>query len=86
MSAKDDYGLLEDLAKRLGLDENESENFVSSSMRRLGHKMSTLWEDAEGSGDSGGGDFFSRQRQRREVGGSGNRSDRGSDWQYRSGS
>lgn len=85
MGAKDDYGLLEDLAKRLGLDETESDNFISSSMKRLGHRMSTLWEDAEGSGDSGSGDFFSRRRESRNVGGSGRR-DNSSDWQYRTGS
>jgi len=85
MPAKDDHDLLDALAERLGLDEGETENFVTSSMRRLGHKARIDWDDADDSGDEKGGDFFSKKREQRRVGPSrGNDKDSGSSrgWQY----
>lgn len=91
MAAKDDFDALTDWAERLGLDEGQAENFVTSSMRRLGHKPSVLWNDSEESGDEGGGvsDFFGggkRREQRRVSGQQGQGESRqrrgGSDWQY----
>ena len=83
MPAKDDHDLLSALAERLGLDDGETENFVTSSMRRLGHRANIAWADAEESGDEEGGDFFSKKRQQRRVGPP-QRQERqsGGGWQY----
>jgi len=85
MPANDDLDLLHELAERLGLDESESENFITSSMRRLGHKPRIDWDDAEEGGEGGGsGDFFGKQRERRQVQkGKPRREGQGSQgWQY----
>lgn len=87
MPAKDDHDILRQLAERLGLDEGESENFVTSSMRRLGHKPQINWADREEEKEDGG-DFFSKKREKRQVG---NRPPSAGDqpsggWQYRAGS
>lgn len=79
MPAQEDYETLQGLAERLGLDEKESDSFISSSMQRLGYRPKTQWDEPEGddSGDSKG-DFFSgrrQQRQQRDV--RDNRNDRG---------
>jgi hypothetical protein len=68
MSAKDDFDLFASVAEMLGLDEDESENFVGSAMRRRGHRPAINWMDSEEGGGEGGGDFFSKKRERREVG------------------
>lgn len=91
MAAKDDFEALTDWAERLGLDEGQAENFITSSMRRLGHRPSVNWNDAEEGEGEGGGitDFFSggkrrEQRQVRGQQGQGEPRQRrgGSDWQY----
>lgn len=92
MSAKDDFDALTDWAERLQLDEGQAESFITSSMRRLGHKPSVLWNDAEEGSDEGGSlsDFFGggkRREQRRVQGQQGQGEQRqrrggGSDWQY----
>ena len=88
MPANDDYSMLSDLAEKLGLDDSESENFITSSMRRLGHRASIAWSDNEEQGDKGGGDFFSKAREKRDVrGGRREQEGRGrasgnSGWQY----
>lgn len=93
MSAKDDFEALTDWAERLGLDEGQSENFITSSMRRLGHTPSVLWNDAQESGDEGGGgvaDFFGggKRREQRQVRGQQGQSEPprrragGGGWQY----
>jgi hypothetical protein len=83
MPAKDDHDLLHQLAERLGLDDGETENFVTSSMRRLGHRAQIAWEDATPQDDEeGGGDFFSKKRQQRKVGGSQEEPRRNAGWQY----
>jgi hypothetical protein len=92
MPASDDFEALTDWAERLGLDEGQAENFISSSMRRLGHRPSVNWNDAEEGSDEGGSlkDFFGggkarEQRQVRGQQGQGQQRQRrggGSDWQY----
>jgi hypothetical protein len=69
MPAEDDFGSLSELAERLGLDDSEKENFISSGMKRLGYKARAIWEDSDNDNDGGGnGDFFaSKRRERREV-------------------
>jgi len=84
MAAKDDFDLFHSVAEMLGLDDDESENFVTSAMRRRGHRPRIDWDDSEGSGDSGGGDFFSKKRQQRQVNPPRRQSDerRNQGWQY----
>lgn len=87
MSAKDDFDALTDWAERLGLEESQAESFITSSMRRLGHKPSVLWNDAEESQEEGGTlrDFFggSKQREQRPVRGQQQPPQRkASGWQY----
>lgn len=77
-AAEDDFGFLSEFVKRLGLDDEESDKFISSSMTRLGHKRRIMWEDGESDGNSDdGGDFFSTKRRergaQRPVGGGGDR-------------
>jgi len=78
MAAADDHATLSELAERLGVDDEERDQFVSSSMKRLGYKPRTDWDDPDPDENkgNGGGDFFSRkreqnQRQQREVPGRG---------------
>ncbi len=84
--AQEDLDRLMGLAEDLGLEESEAENFVSSAMKRLGHRAKMTWEDGEPSGDSGSGDFFSgiaggKRRETRATRPTGQR--RSSDgWQY----
>jgi len=87
MAAKDDFESLRDWAERLGLSEEEGENFITSSMRRLGHRARIDWDDAEESGGGGGGDFFARRqgREQRKVTGQRQpqrRASGGGGWQY----
>jgi hypothetical protein len=86
MAAKDDFDLFGQVAEMLGLDEEESENFVTSAMRRRGHKPKIHWDDTE-EGEEKGGDFFTKKRQTRQVGGrqqrgSGRDQGNSSGWQY----
>lgn len=77
MGAQEDRTLLDDVAERLGLDDDERNDFVNSGMKRLGYKPRMDWDDPdpdEGKDGKGGGDFFSRrkeekQRQSRDVSG-----------------
>jgi len=84
MAAKDDFDLFHSVAEMLGLDEDESENFVTSAMRRRGHKPRIDWDDNAENNDQGGGDFFSKKRQQREVRRPSGRQDDGRNkgWQY----
>jgi hypothetical protein len=68
MAAKDDYDLFNSVAEMLGLEPEETENFVTSAMRRRGHKPKIQWDDDEESGSGDKGDFFSRKREQRQVG------------------
>jgi len=68
MAAKDDFDLFNQVAEMLGLEPDETENFVTSAMRRRGHKPKIQWDDDQENGSSGGGDFFSRRRETRQVG------------------
>lgn len=66
MPAQDDQTMLEELAERLGLEDDEAENFISSAMSRLGYKLRRVFEDdPDNGGNRGGGDFFSQRQQRR---------------------
>jgi len=67
MAAKDDFDLFNQVAEMLGLEAEETENFVTSAMRRRGHKPKIQWDDDEESGSGGGGDFFSRKRETRQI-------------------
>lgn len=85
MAAKDDFDLFNQVAEMLGLAEDETENFVTSAMRRRGHKPLIQWGDSEEGGGEGGGDFFSRKRETRKVGQRPDRSRQGNSgggWQY----
>jgi hypothetical protein len=79
VSAQEDHELFSKVAEMLGLDDDETGNFVSSAMTRRGHKAITSWADGEGE-SGGGGDFFSQKRGQREQR---NVKSGGSDWQYR---
>ena len=84
--AEQDYADLSNWAERLGLEDEQKEKFINSSMKRLGYKPRTQWEPPEPEGDEGKGkgddDFFGGSggkpagRQQREVRGG------GSNWQY----
>jgi hypothetical protein len=82
MGAKDDHDLFTNVAEMLGLEDEEADSFISSAMKRRGHKAVTQWADSEGDSGNGGGDFFSQRRQTRNVGGKQGKGN-GSDWQYR---
>jgi hypothetical protein len=66
MPAKDDFDLFHSVAEMLGLEDDETENFITSAMRRRGHRPRVDWDDGEGSGESGG-DFFTKKRETRQV-------------------
>jgi len=81
MGLQEDRDMLDGLAERLGLEDNERDQFITSSMKRLGYRPRMDWDEPEPENNGGGndgGDFFSRrqQRQSRDVGRSGGR-DRG---------
>jgi hypothetical protein len=87
--AEEDFELLKNMAAHIGLDDTESDSFISSAMKRIGHKPVMQWMDNDNDdNDNGGsGDFFaSRRREQRETrpASGGNRRGRSSgDWQYR---
>ena len=63
MAAEKDQEMLTDLAERLGLEDDEKENFVNSGMRRLGYKPREVWEDSDDDNPkSSDGDFFTTKR------------------------
>jgi hypothetical protein len=70
MGAKDDFDLFKQISEMLDLDDDESENFVTSAMRRRGHKPRVDWDDNPDNGGGQVGDFFSgkAKRQQRQVG------------------
>jgi hypothetical protein len=85
MAAKEDKDLFDQVAEMLGLDDDERESFVTSAMRRRGHKPRIDWDDNDQGGQGGGGDFFSRRREQRPVGGQRQQQQRrasGGGWQY----
>lgn len=88
--AEQDYAELSSWAERLGLEDDQKDKFINSSMKRLGYKPRTQWEPPEpenGGDNNDDGDFFSgggKPRERRQV-----RDDRsggggkgGGSWQY----
>lgn len=82
--AEEDYSILAALAERLGLDEDQADGFVSSSMKRLGHKAKLMWEDGEDGGNDDSGDYFTRKRVTRDSRPPSNRENRSrrDGWQY----
>lgn len=60
--AQEDYDDLSKVAEKLELDDDEKDNFISSGMKRLGHKVRQVWEDSDDDGKSESGDFFSSKR------------------------
>jgi hypothetical protein len=83
MSAKEDFDLFGSVAEMLGLDEEERESFVTSAMRRRGHKPRIDWTDSENDEGGDSGDFFQRRRQTRKVQGRGGRQqNNNAGWQY----
>ncbi len=82
MSAQDDFLKFSEIAELLGLENEENENFISSAMKRRGHKPVLTWADAEGDGDGDGnsGDFFSAKRRTRDT--SAKKDPRKTGWQY----
>ncbi len=83
--AEEDFQRFAGLAEELGLDEQEAEGFIASSMKRLGHRPKLSWEDADTSNEGGSGDFFSsitggKRRESRPTGPQ--RRKPSGDWQY----
>lgn len=62
MSAQDDFDLFSKVAEMLGLEDDESSNFLTSAMQRRGHKPRVQWDDGDGNDNESGGDFFSARR------------------------
>lgn len=85
MSAQEDHDRFRGIAEELGLEDDEADSFVKSSMLRKGYKAITQWadDDSDGKG-AGGGDFFSGKRQTKsQRPQAGKRpADRGAGWQY----
>jgi len=71
MAAEEDYNLLNDLAERMGIEEDKRDSFVSEGMQRLGYKLKSIFLDPEPDegGGSGSGSFFggSAKRETRQV-------------------
>lgn len=88
MARDDDLTQLQELAERMQLDEGQTENFISSGMKRLGYKPRMDWDEPDdGDGKDGDSDFFSQQRSRRSRPVGGDKQGRGGrrasgDWQY----
>ncbi len=84
--AQEDLEKFLGIAEELGLEDDEANSFVSSAMKRKGHRPKLSWEDADTSdGDGSGGDFFSsitggKRRETRPT--RPQRKSGGSDWQY----
>jgi hypothetical protein len=85
MAAKDDFDLFSSIVEMLGLEPEEAESFLTSAMRRRGHKPTIKWDDSDEGGGEGGGDFFSsKRREKRQVGGGQRQGKKaaGGGWQY----
>jgi hypothetical protein len=48
MSAAEDFNILGQFIKWVGLEGDEAEKFASEIMRRRGHKPATHWIDGDG--------------------------------------
>lgn len=48
--AEQDFGVLQQMVKWLGIEGDEANKFVSEMMNRRGHKMVPSWIDGDGSG------------------------------------
>ena len=68
MAANEDFDMLKALSERLGLEGPDEENFITSSMRRMGYRPRVDWDEPEGEEQESSGpvDFFARSGKRRE--------------------
>lgn len=69
MPAEDDFNMFSELAERMGLEDEERENYITQHMKRLGYKMRTAWDEPE-SGDGNKnelGFFKEKTRERRTI-------------------
>jgi len=81
MSAQEDLEKFIDIAKDLGLNQEEGTKFVDEAMQRKGHKRQSSWVDAvEEAADHVSSLFGGNRRETRNVGN--NRDNNNSDWQY----
>lgn len=86
MGAQEDYMSLSELADRLFGDDGDAdkrERWLSDHMRQLGHKATSIWQDADDgdSGDSGGSGYFGG-REKRRISGNSRNSEKKKDWMY----
>ena len=87
MGAVDDMlEYLSGVADNLGLEDDERDSFINSSMARKGFKQTASWTEPD-EGNKGGGDFFSggRRESRNPNRPRGNRNSGGGFTQYQSG-
>lgn len=54
--AEQDFGVLQQMVKWLGIEGDEANKFVSEMMNRRGHKMVPSWIDGDGSKPDNGPD------------------------------
>lgn len=83
--AQEDLERFLGIAEELGLEDDEANSFISSAMKRKGHRPKLSWEDADLNSDGDGGDFFTsitggKRRETRST--RPQRKGGGSDWQY----
>lgn len=67
MSAQEDFTLFSQVAEMLGLENDDHDNFITSAMKRRGHKPKLDWVDGDGDGKDDTGDFFTSKRRTRET-------------------
>lgn len=64
-SVDDALDRLHEMADELGLEDDEREQFIESSMTRKGYQQRSTWAEPEGDdGGKSGGDYFTRRPQR----------------------
>lgn len=66
MPAEDDYNIFAALAERMGLSDEESEQYITEHMKRLGYKMRTAWDEPEGDGNNTSSMSFFKDKNQRE--------------------
>lgn len=67
MTAQDDFLKFSEVAEMLGLKDDEHENFITSAMKRRGHKPKLDWVDGDDNDEENSGDFFTPKRRARET-------------------
>lgn len=67
MGVEDDHKRFSEFAAEIGLEGDDAENFVNSSMKRKGYKPRMAWDEPEPQQEQqDDGDFFSNRRQKKE--------------------